>query len=53
MLIALPLMRKPGPGEPSLVDRVANRRVGRAGAFGSHVALRREAGHEIVASGQQ
>ncbi len=44
---------QPRPRKPALVDCVANRGVSGARAFGSHVALRREPGHEIVACRQQ
>ena len=53
ILTALPLMRRRGPGNKSLVDGVTDRRVGRSGAFGTHVALRCESRHQIVFGGAQ
>ena len=50
--MALPLMRRRGPGIWPLIDGVAHGGVGGAGAFGAHVALGGEAGHEIVARGE-
>jgi hypothetical protein len=50
--MALPLMRRRGPGEEALVDGVADGGVGGTGAFGSHVAFGGEAGQEIFARGQ-
>ncbi len=41
------------PGNQTLVDGVAHGRIGGARAFRSHVALGREARHQIVASGQR
>ena len=43
---------QPRPGNQSLIDGVADRRVGGAGAFGPHVALGGEAGHQVSLGGQ-
>ena len=40
-------------GDESLIDGVAHGGVGGARAFGAHVALGGEAGHQIVASGER
>ncbi len=37
----------------AVIDGVAHRGVGRARAFGAHIALRGESGHQIVAGGEQ
>ena len=53
MSIALPLMRRRGPGisPRSIASRTAV--SARAGAFGAHVALGGEAGEQIVARGER
>ncbi len=48
--MALPLMRRRGPGIRPLIDGVAHGGVGGARAFGAHVALGGEAGHQIGAA---
>ncbi len=40
-------------GDEAVVDGVADGGVGGAGAFGAHVALGGEAGHEVVARGER
>ena len=40
-------------GDEALVDSVADGRIGRAGAFGAHVALGGEAGQQIVTGGER
>ena len=40
-------------GDEAVIDGVANGGVGGARAFGAHVALGREAGHQIVAGGER
>ena len=51
--MALPLMRRRGPGNQALIDRVADGGVGGAGAFGAHVALGGESCKQIVARGNR
>ena len=51
--IALPLTRRRGPGISASIDGVAHGGIGGARAFGAHVALRCESGHQIVASGER
>ena len=42
-----------GTGDPPLVDRITNRGIGRPGAFGSHIALGGESGHQVFARGER
>ena len=51
--MALPLMRRRGPGNHALIDRVAHGGIGGARAFGAHVALGGESGHQVVPRGQR
>ncbi len=51
-MIALPLMRRRGPGISAAIDGVADGGVRGAGAFGAHVALGRKSGEEVVARGE-
>ncbi len=44
---------QPRPGNQTGIDRIANGGVGRARAFGAHVALGGEAGHQVVLGGQR
>ena len=40
-------------GNRAAIDRIAHRRIRRAGAFRAHVAFGRKAGHQIVACGER
>ena len=51
--MALPLMRSRGPGIRPCVDRVADCGVGRARAFGAHIAFGGEASHQVVTGGER
>ena len=44
---------QPRAGDPSFIDGVAHGRVGRARAFGAHVAFGGKAGHQVVSRGQR
>ena len=44
---------QPRAGNAAFVNGIANGGIGRARAFGAHVALRGEAGHQVVARGQR
>ena len=43
---------EPRAGNPAGVDSVAHRRIGRPGAFGPHIALGREPGHQVSPGGE-
>ncbi len=44
---------QPRPGNAARIDRIAHGSVGRACAFGSHVAFGGESAHQVVARRQQ